>query len=352
MSAPPILVDLGQAPRLSYGFLWADYAELICLTSEDGLYSPGFLKDVVQEEEDIRADALADDSEESALVEALLAGIEADGMAEVEVDSGRAPSNRDVDSKIERLWDSIRRRLEVRRQSLGEYWPFSFQDSVLECRYDPENSLHRLYVALLVASALRFCPPTRRKEVEASLEEIGYHLLRGVLPSGWEVRPFGAHQTLHGSYSGTLFEKYQALAKDIHPLFTGPKDMYDPRDTGDGGLDVVAWHPLTDDRGHIPVLFAQCGCSPQEWEHKQFEASSLQQDIKIIPHHPAMALYIMPHDLRAPNGGWDRQSHVGRIIMIDRSRIVKLAAFHNFAQNLPIWSFVEEAVSLKVPAPR
>ncbi|KCV27870.1 hypothetical protein L489_5680 [Bordetella bronchiseptica 00-P-2730] len=349
-ASQPILAELEQAPRLSYGFLWADYAELICLTSEDGIYSPAFLRDSVQEEEDIRTDAEDGNGEEASIAASLLEAVtetETGGETDETLNS-----NRTVDEKIERVWDSIRRRLEVRRSSLDDDWPFTFKDNVLERRFDADNSVHRLYIALLVASALRFCPLGRRKEVEASLEEIGYHLIKGLLPSGWQVRPFGAHQSLPGAYTGTLYQKYRALADDIHPLHVADEDFFDPRDTGDGGIDVVAWHPFADSRGNIPVLMAQCGCSPQEWEHKQYEASPMQQETKIMPHHPAMAMYIMPHDLRDTNGAWDRKSHVGRVIMIDRSRIVKLASQHDFAKNLPEWPFVREAATLNIPAPR
>lgn len=323
----PILYGLQRPPRESYGFLWADYAELRCLTSLDGVYSQAFLDDDKQESEDFSVDA-QEGSEEGA----------ANGDEEY----------RRVDIS-EKKWSDIRSRLMSRQKCLASAWPFSFHDGVLYRDFDANNPTHSLYLALLVASALRYCPETRQGEVAAFLEELTYFLLEKMLPPAWEVRPFGAHQSIANGYTGTLAQKFEQLAKDIKPWHFDVSQMH-PGNTGDGGLDVVAWHPMGHDnvRGHLPVIFVQCGCSPGDWEHKQLDVTPPAMNLKIKPHHPASAFYVMPHDLRNLSGGWERGDKLAEVVMLDRYRLIHMAIEYNLPQNLPTWNFVLEAAAIRI----
>lgn len=329
MSKVAFFDQLSKPPRETYSFLWADYAELRCLTSLDGFYGEGQVVDIFTEPE-------------------LLMDEDYDDALEIEPDEVKAMLDSEA---MSRRWSDISSCLTARQKTMEGFWPFKFEGGVLYSDFDPKNSKHILYFALLLAASLRYLDKTKHAEVTASLEEIGYYVFCSLMPAHWEVKCFGAHQRIHSAYVGTLESKLRALAKDLFAQFIEGRE-FDKRDTGDGGLDVVAWHAIGGDgRGNIPIAFAQCGCSPRDWEHKQFEASPANIEAHLHLQHPAANYYIMPHDLRELTGKWCRASNIGRVIMIDRLRILKLSELYGIHDKiLGAWPHIEEAISVKVAA--
>jgi len=331
---PDLFQKLDTPPKDAKGFLWTDYVELRCLTSLDGLYGEGQVVDLETESDELMVDEEADNDDYF------------EGEEEAPDADGEFLKNNEA---VARKWADISARLSARKISMEGYWPFDIHEGVLYRKFDATDRRHMLYVALLIASALRYCVKKRQSEVTASLEEIGFHLFKSLMPSGWQVRPFGAHQNIADGFEGTLGQKFASLAAEVYPRYVRPADEFDARNTGDGGLDIVAWHPLGDAiRGHIPVAFAQCGCSPGDWEHKQFEGSPVNMDQKIGLQHPASNFYIMPHDMRSLTGGWERGDHIGTVILLDRVRIIRLVEQYALPETFPIWPFVQEAAQLRL----
>lgn len=317
--ADPILVDLNKRPRQAYPFLWADYVELLTLCSQDGRFSRGNLEEATQENADLEGEEEGETNGESAA---------------------------EQDDAIARRWDDIKPRLELRSKTFA-YWPFELKGNVLHRRYDDTNPGHRLYATLLIAASFRLCHEKRAGEVGAALEELTYLLMINMLGKGWEIRPFGAHQAIAGGYTGTLRAKLEALAKDVHASLMKNAEDYDPGNTGDAGLDVVAWNTLGDDRGHMPVIFAQCGCSPTDWEHKQLSVTPAAIEAHIATQHPGEAWYVSPQDLYLSHNRWDREAHVAKVVLLDRCRLLHLAKQHDLEKIMPLWPFAGEAASLK-----
>jgi hypothetical protein len=182
-------------------------------------------------------------------------------------------------------------------------------------------------------------------EVTAAFEEISYHWLRSSLNPMWEVRPFAAHQSLPGAYDGNLLQKLKALAIDIKAKLVKADDEYDPANSGDAGLDLVAWLKMGDQRGNIPVIFGQCACSPTDWESKQLDVTPAATEAHIHPQHPGAAYCFVPHDLSANDSRWERATHVKRTVLVDRLRLFRLFESSNAFSNLPTWSFVDDALA-------
>ena len=331
---PNLFQKLDTPPKDARGFLWTDYVELRCLTSQDGLYGEGQVVDLETEADELMADEEVDTDD-----------VSDDGSEGADVEGDFLKNN----EAVARKWADISARLSARKISMDGYWPFDIHEGVLYRKFDINNSRHVLYVALLIASALRYCVKNRQSEVTASLEEIGFHLFRSLMPFGWQVRPFGAHQNIADGFEGTLGQKFASLAAEVYPRYVRPENEFAPGNTGDGGLDIVAWHTLGDAaRGHIPVAFAQCGCSPGDWEHKQYEGSPVNMDQKIGLQHPASNFYIMPHDMRSLTGGWERGDHIGTVILLDRVRIIRLVEQYALPGAFPVWPFVQETAQLRL----
>ena len=291
-----LLNGLAKVPRHAYSFLWTDYVELLCLCSLNKLISKGNIDATTQEAGDVQVDSvdqpINDDQSE------------------------------DLDDRISRRWADIHARLVARSKQYTD-WPFVLEKNVLRSRFNEHNTRHRLYLALLVASSLRLCEEGRAGEVTSAFEEISYHWLRHSLNDLWEVRPFGAHQTLPAAYTGTLLVKLKALAEDIQARMQKSDEQYDPKNTGDGGIDLVAWLKMGDHRGNMPVIFGQCACSPTDWEDKQLDVTPAATEAHLSPHHPGAAYCFVPHDLSANDKLWDRSEHVKRTVLVDRRRLFK-----------------------------
>lgn len=317
---PDLFRSIDLVPRHTYDFLWADYVELLCLCSKNKCVSSGNLQAITQETQDLQTDS----DEASQDLEA----------PEV------------LDDRISNRWVDIKRRLQMRSKSWPS-WPFQLDGAVLSSQFDAANAEHRLYVALLIASSLRLCENTRWPEVTSAFEEISYYWMRNSLNDHWVVRPFGAHQTLPDAYTGTLRAKLEALAEDINAALIKPASDYDPRDTGDGGIDLVAWMLMGDSRGHWPVIFGQCACSPTDWEGKQLSVSASSVEAHILPQHPGAAYCFVPHDLQSSEQKWQRASHMLRTVVVDRARILHLFRVTNGANALPHWGFVEEPAQMQ-----
>lgn len=327
---PDLFKQLDILPRHRYPFLWADYVELLCLCSKNGLVSRGNLQAQVQEAQDIQVDADIDE--------------------EAELDDGGSEDESAVlDDKVSARWDDIVLRLNARKATYPG-WPFELDGAVLRSVYDENRADHRLYVSLLIASSLRLCVATRTKEVTSAFEEISYQWLTQSLPKFWKVRSFGAHTTLPNAYVGNLREKLELLALDINAKLQKDAEDYDSQNTGDGGLDLVAWQEIGDKRGNVPVIFGQCACSPSDWEGKQLDVTPAATEAHIVPQHPGAAYCFVPHDLSLNEGRWQRSVHVKRVIFIDRLRLLHLFKVSEAWGTLTNWSFISDAISTKYEA--
>ena len=168
---------------------------------------------------------------------------------------------------------------------------------------------------------------------------------------GWEVHRFGAKGV--SRYEGLLYDKLVALCKDLRgKLHLEAKD-FKANDRGDGGLDLVAWHPMAGDkRDGLPVALAQCGCTSDGdgWSKKSLEAAPA----KLRPHihllHPWSTYYFMPHDLTEATGAqidWQRKANLTETIVIDRSRLIGLAKLYGSVDRcVTAKAAVTEAVAL------
>jgi hypothetical protein len=308
--------NLDNLPRLNQSHQWADYVELLALLSADKFYSQGYLQDAEGEIEDVALD-MDDVDDESKL-------------------------NDNLDDKLNRRWSDIKTCLQSRKQRLNDAWPFELKNDVLYATVNKQQPLHRLYIALLLASSLRYITKKRHKDITDSLEAIAYQLFCQLMPiKTWTIKPFGAHHT--NGYQGTLFQKITKLASDLNTKCLAEKEEFKKRDSGDGGLDLVAWHSLGDSLGYIPIALAQCGCSLEDVEHKQFEAHPVNWRNKIQLHHPPANYYFTPHDFRQNSGHWDAQ--LGEVIMIDRSRILYLTKLYQLPKTLFTWPHIDEAIA-------
>lgn len=333
-----LLRNLSSPPRLSDVFVWCDYIELRCLTHPDKTFSRSDLMETQEEMSDTREDANEIDDIEYA--------------SDFNLTSGESDENffhQSVQAKGDRLYRITHDRfihLSCRSRIFeDELYPFCLDDELQSISLKKElTSHHYLYLQLLISSTLRYCNRSRAKDLTGPFEEISLAIFKCLMPEGWEVFPFGKNKS--SRYSGHLYDKLSKLADDIRGRLVTGKESFHEKDHGDGGLDLVAWHPMLDDRPLIPMAFAQCGCTPEEFEIKMLQASP----VKLKPHlsvgHEWANYYFMPHSMHKSNDDeWQRYSDFGSAIVVDRLRIMRLALYYNVeVDELINMDVVEEAL--------
>lgn len=292
-----MLLSLESPPASADPLFWTDYAELKALIHPDRCYSRGDLMGMLKRNRDTAANRSGHD---------------------------------------ESRWRDIIGFAGTRAKAFGGAYPFAISDDLdtLELQFDdsPEQTA---YLQLLLSALMRHVPYNRRGEVGRFFEMASHTVFERLMPEGTQVHPTWASGGDGLRYQGTLFEKMKRVASDIGCSANFAERDFKPNDTGDGGIDIVAWHPMADEREGKPIAFAQCGCSKEDWKFKQLEASFAKHSRNLPVMHPWAAYYFMPLDLRHSDGDWAYKSDIGQAIIVDRLRLIRLSAQYKLFAEWP-----------------
>lgn len=133
----------------------------------------------------------------------------------------------------------------------------------------------------------------KKNAIARVFEECSLRVFQNLMPIGSQVYPAWASGGAQARYQGSLPEKYRRIASDIRAIPTFADRDFKTGDHGDGGIDIVAWHPLGDTRAAIPSALAQCGCSRDDWRHKHLEASPAK--LRVQAKHPSPMVHLLFH---------------------------------------------------------
>ena len=290
---------LSPPKRKESTYLMADYVEMLCLSSYEG---------------EIDIDEALSRVYHSAEYQAELeAGIVDD--ARNDIHSGELSDSQRANG------DDWFRHLEYRQRAFKGYYPFCVSEDTLTLKYDlsPANTI---YVFLLVCTRLGILQTGANNATEL-FEMISHGVLSNYLPS-FTVHHFGKTPAGREIYPNKLKEAIPALCCNIHePLSSrfNPGD-YSEKDTGDGGLDLLAFKFFGDNLSSNMICFAQCACGPERWIKKQYEASKFKWTSQISFYHPPANYMFTPVCFRQPNGNWF-QDKIYESILVDRLRICR-----------------------------
>lgn len=293
------LGSLDKPPSKNAPYLWADYVELRCLVHPDHYFSLDGAEEALQEAEDYSSDA-----EEPYLTS----------------------SNVGLD-KLASRWGECERLLKNRESCFGDAYPFKVSDEFrgIELKDDADTALRQWYRFLLLASALQYVP--RYNTLTSAFELASLSIFKLLSPPGAEVHGFwpGAHH-----YPNDKAGRLTKLAEDLRADAIFPDRAFKTGDRGDAGIDLIAWHPMGDNRNRIPVAIAQCGCSVEDWKTKPYSVgrSSLSQKIALGPDW--WQFYFMPLEMTGCTGDWaDGTGDLPAVIVVDRSRFINFARTHS-----------------------
>lgn len=299
-----MLLSLETPPSTTDPLFWADFVELRALIHPDKCFSRGDFVGLAQRVRD-------------------------------------TASNRSFSA--DSRWHDLIGFAEVRQHEFSAAYPFKVSDDkdTLELVYDA-SAPQRGYLQLLIASLMRHIPPGRQGDLARNFEESCLSVFSKLMPEGAEIRATWANGGAAAVYTGTLHEKMKQLATDIRCTANFNERDFKKNDRGDGGIDLVAWHSMSDHREGLPIAFAQCGCSKDDWRFKQLEASPAMHWRHLPVMHPWSTYYFLPIDLRHTDGGWAYASDLGQVIIVDRLRILRLAQQYSLYLNMPTLDLLNE----------
>ncbi len=331
----PVLKELGYPPKAGKHELyrWCDYIELRCMTHVDKRFSRDSLSEALEENHDADADDPLDDT----------------GENEDEFSSSRLDTAEK--DKHEQHAAFCFKHLRWRATVFGDNWPFTLDEHATEIKLKQTlTEIHRFYLSLLLSSSLGFTPKKRWRGLTGLFEQASIEIMKRLMPQGAEVHAFGAAETTR--YTGHLFDRLTKLTEDVRGTLDLKKAHFATHDTGDGGLDIVAWHGLGDDRKGIPIAFAQCGCTASGWPNKMLEASPARLGGHLCTLHGWATYYFMPLDLSTEIDNamdWQMFSDFGSAIVIDRLRFIRLTENYTIPPAaITALAYINEATALNL----
>ena len=298
-----MLVNLDSPPAGTDSYQWADFIELRAFIHPDGCFSKSDL----------------------------------DGVQ-------RRVTNSNRKFKAEERWGDSLAFIANRHHAFADCYPFKAAENgtYLELSDEPVTLGRYLYLTLLIASSLRFIEQRGWPRITRLFEEISYAIFVPLMPKNSEIRKTWAGGGEEAPYTGTLYQKMCAIARDVRCTANISERDFANNDRGDGGIDMIAWHGMADTREGIPVAFAQCGCSTGDWTHKHLEASPAKLFRQLPLMHRWATYYFLPVDLRWADGDWAYKNDLGEAIFVDRLRIVNLVKEFEIANELPQLKFVDD----------
>lgn len=319
---------LDMPPNGSDSFLWADFAELRALVHPDRQFCQADLEGIAY----LRKGMYEEDN-----------GFN-DSNTEIYVRSKRG-------FNVEQRWQEIANFVGRRQVDFGESYPFCLSDDkdTIEVKQETFERQHFVYLGLLVASSLRLIKDNRRNEITRIFERFSYAVFSQLMPSGSVIKPTWAQGGVEVIYQGQLYQKMLEIANDIRCEKPNIEQAdYKSRNRGDGGIDIIAWHPMADSRAGIPIAFAQCGCSVEDWRFKQSDCSWERHHWRLPVIHPWANYYFMPLDLRRPeDGDWAYKNEIRTVIIVDRLRLLRLISQYKLDEQLPAMPFIDEIIALR-----
>lgn len=302
-----MLANIPRLPGSPQLHRWADWAELLCLTSVSGELSATALAVAASRRNDVREVESVDEVEDPAETETIA------GETESQLSDAQTARAREVFEYLEQ-----------RQVIFGECYPFRLnndRDLVLE----PESNGRSLYTFLLYCSALRYVESgTDSSNLTARFENISVEVLRRLMPAAAEVHLFGKNPLVKElRYGGRIIDKLRLLVQDLGEEARFKDSDYEKGDSGDAGLDLVAWVPMGDDVRGRPIVFGQCACT-HLWVSKQHSSAADAFDNIMSFMAEPLNMCFIPFDFRRIDGDWYKPPSIHKSIVVDRRRIFTL----------------------------
>lgn len=210
-----------------------------------------------------------------------------------------------------------------RQQAFGKRYPFAVTHREKALSLCETLPAHATYIYLLICANL----PLLMKGESHHTFTSSFERIVGVAVTHWwqspaHVKPFGTGQS---AYVGAKWERLNALAQDLGGHGTYSVNSFRVRDSGDGGIDHVAWRSFDEyEPNNQSTALFQCACSRTDWSTKQNDASYTRLSPMLHVAPPWQVVMCIPQCFRNNRGHWAFNSEVSAVVMLDRLRLLQL----------------------------
>ncbi len=233
-------------------------------------------------------------------------------------DSERSSTHNKWEERVKN-WFGI---LEERMNSFGDVYPFEVESDFKIKAKKPFDEKHYTYIFLLLSANKKYLME-HQNQITTDFEVLSKEAFRQYLPSYAETYLFGKSMVDLDRYTGHITNKINLLAKDLDLKPIYDKHYFTRQDTGDGGIDIVAWTPLENDinKRYIQIYLVQCSTG-EDWKGKQDDCDKFLDYIHF--HKIPEKVMFVPKAFRNQDGTFNEEKVMRNLIFFDRLRIIKL----------------------------
>jgi len=279
-------------------YLLADYVEILCLANPDGEIT---LDDAVSR---VYKSVEYEAEHEAKLIDGHDSADQPEELTDMQIAKGRD-------------WFL---HLAFRQEAFEGFYPFCLEGDTLRMKSSCLSISHAFYIFLLVCSKLGTVSKRKEGLLTTQFEAISQKAFSLHLPT-FTVHCLGKTPKGREFYPNKLKDAIYTLCEYINekPIFD-PENFPD-KNTGDGGLDLVAFKLFGDTISSNMVCFAQCACGPDNWEKKQTESHYNRWKKRIRFVHPTANFMFTPVCFRGDDGRWYNEDKIEDSVLVDRLRI-------------------------------
>lgn len=299
-------IDFYELPKYPYIFLWSDFVELYAMTHQMQLCSKADFIELACECTD------------------------------------EEPHYSHDEANI--LWSHLVQHCKHRAQTLRKQYPFTVDDESEQIclTFVKTHPQHRLYLGLLMCACRHYVPIEWHDEMTRDFAQVCHQLFMRLMPEGVKIQrlpamihQFPKHEQI-AYIAKTARGKVLLSANDYNEnSYVLGDQTHKPRHIQSGIVDLLAWHPMGDERDAIPVALGRCDCDSERWFNAQ--QTFLNLETHLYTRHPCSKYHFSPIDLYSESQDWAFKEHLGRIILIDRYRIMKLVEEYFIYEDMPDW---------------
>jgi len=296
--------------------LYADYIELVCLTSNEYV-------------------------SESDIIDRLIDSGVVFKTSKRELDGEFGQIDAEVYDTEESWIVSVFEYLKIRKELFAESYPFVIENNKIKLLTKEIGSPQYLYLFLLITSSLRFFKKLI-PELTTEFELISEEALKTFLPQA-TVYGFGSNS----HYKGNAKNKILELAKDIKINDINKRiiNQISEYNSKEEGLDIVGWIPFNNNPNTI-IILGQCATG-NNWQNKQNETKRYD---RFYNHYllPFIHTLFIPYEIHNYNGVFQYDKDINNnTLVFERSRLIDLLNGYDFNDNLKSKQIIDKLISFQ-----
>jgi hypothetical protein len=231
--------------------------------------------------------------------------------------------------------------LSIREIEFGDFYPFLISGDKIRLKKEMDSPKNA-YIFLLLSSNGKYIKD--KNLLTTDFEIFSYEVLKSYLPSFAQIFQFGKSNISHDRYTGHITEKINTLATDLKCNTTYKSHFFSSTNTGDGGLDIVAWVPFENDvnQCNIQVYLGQCATG-KDWLDKQDDTHKFPHKYIKFDGHINYIMFI-PYDGRDTDRNFIEEKDMGDYLFFDRYRLLKTLDNYNLVESLPSFDEIVQKV--------